>query len=274
MSLTHSPTVLPSRQDFWSRALSWSGVTWFLIAAAGQLLFVYYIWTAYIPSTIAGEFARWNDIGLIMGFRDGDGLGNLMFISHVLLASIMTLAGLMQLSAPLRRAVPALHRASGRVFLVLAVYLAIGGVWMIWVRGARLNDILGYSSALECLIILVCAGFALHFARKRQIDRHHPWALRLFLAASGVWFIRVFYNAWFLAVGPVGVSRTMDGWYDYFASFGSVIIPLLVLQLYLQAGRSQSIALKASAVAVMIIANALTALGVVGATLIMWSPHF
>ena len=274
MSQTQSPIVDPSRQDFWSRALSWSGVLWFLIAATGQLLFVYYIWVAYDPNTLSGEFARWNDVGLIKGFQDGDGFGNFMFISHVLLASIMTLAGLMQLTAPLRRAVPALHRASGRVFLVLAVYLAVGGVWMVWVRGTRLNDILGYSSAIECLIILVCAGFALHFARKRQIERHHPWALRLFLAASGVWFMRVLYSAWFLTVGPVGVSRSMDGWYDYFVSYGSVIIPLVVLQLYLQAGRSQSIPLKVITVSVMAVACAVTALGVVGATLIMWSPHF
>lgn len=252
---------------------SLSGKLWFLTAAAGQLMFIYYILVAYIPRTVGGEFERWNETGLIKGYEAGDGFGNLMFITHVLLAAIMTLAGLMQLTAPLRNLAPRLHRMNGRVFLVLAVYLALGGLWMVWGRGTRLNDIGAIASTLNTVLILVFAALTVHFAIKRDIARHRPWAMRLFMVANGVWFMRLFYGAWLLGVGPVGISRQMNGWFDIFLAFGVMVIPLAGLQLYLSAQKSRSAALKWSSALVTLTAAGLTALGGVGATLIMWGPH-
>lgn len=245
----------------------------FLTIAAGQLAFVYYILVAYVPRTLGGAFERWDETGLIMGHEAGDGFGNFMFITHVLLAAVMTLAGLMQLTPPIRKTFPAFHRMTGRVFLVLAVYLAVGGIWMVWGRGARLNDVLGFASLIECVLILTFATMTVRYAVKRQIGRHHEWALRLFMAASGVWFIRVFYSAWFLTTDGIGVTRSMDGWYDYVAGFGAVLIPLAVLELYRQAQTRSSIALKLTASGVVLVGAGVIVLGSVGASLIMWGPH-
>ena len=252
---------------------SLSGKLWFLTAAAGQLMFIYYILVAYIPRTVGGQFERWNETGLITGHVPGDGFGNLMFITHVLLAAVMTLAGLMQLTAPLRNWAPRLHRMSGRVFLVLAVYLALGGIWMIWMRGSRISDLTGLSTTLDGLLILFFAGMTLNFALKRQIARHRPWAMRLFIAASAVWYLRIFYSAWFLSVGAVGVSRGMDGWFDYTVNFASYLLPLAVLELYLLAQASRSASLKWTSAIITFAGAGVTALGAVGATLIMWGPH-
>jgi hypothetical protein len=250
-----------------------SGKLWFLAAAAGQLMFIYYILVAYVPKTLIGQFERWDEVGLIKGYEAGDGFGNLMFITHVLLASVMTLAGLMQLTAPLRNWAPRLHRMSGRVFLVLAVYLALGGLWMVWGRGTRLNDIGAIASTLNTMLILVFAALTVHFAMKRDIARHRPWAMRLFMVANGVWFMRLFYGAWLMSVGPVGVSRQMNGWFDVCVSFGVMVIPLTGLEFYLRAQKSRSAALKWSSSIVTLTAAGFTALGGVGATLIMWGPH-
>jgi hypothetical protein len=73
-------------------------------------------------------------------------------------------------------------------FLVLAVYLALGGLWMIWGAGSRLNDIGAIATTLDGLLILVFAAHTLNFAMKREIARHRPWAMRLFIAASAVWY--------------------------------------------------------------------------------------
>lgn len=256
-----------------ARAQSLSGKLWFLSAAAGQLMFVYYILVAYIPRTWGGNFERWDETGLMTGHVAGDGFGNVMFITHVLLAAVMTVAGLMQLTPTIRNRARGLHRLSGRVFLVLAVYLALGGVWMIWMRGSRLNDITGVATTLDAVLILVFAGMTLHFARKRQIARHRPWAMRLFIAASAVWYLRIFYSAWFLSVGAVGVSRSMDGWYDYTASFGSYLLPLAVLELYLLAQASRSVNLKLTSAVITLAGAGVTALGGIGATMLMWGPH-
>lgn len=268
-----SPHDAPAQTALAQRLLTRSGQVWFLTAAAGQLMFVYYIVAAYLPDTLAGQFALWNDTGLIKGHVPDDGFGNLMFITHVLLAALMTLAGLMQLTAPLRNWAPRLHRMSGRVFLALAVYLALGGLWMVWGRGTHLNDIGAVAVTLNTGLILVFAALAVHFAMKRDIARHRPWAMRLFMVANGVWFIRMFYSAWFLTAGPVGVSSRMDGWFDIFVSFGVMVIPLTGLELYLRAQKSRSTALKWSSTLVTLIAAGLTGLGAVGATLIMWGPH-
>ncbi|MBL4544597.1 MAG: hypothetical protein JKP95_01480 [Oceanicaulis sp.] len=59
--------TLPSSQSAagsgkWAaRAHSLSGKLWFLAAAAGQLMFIYYILVAYIPRTIGGQFERWDE---------------------------------------------------------------------------------------------------------------------------------------------------------------------------------------------------------------------
>ena len=274
MTQTLASSQSAARSVAWAaRAHSLSGGLWFLAAAAGQLMFIYYILVAYLPKTLVGQFERWDEVGLIKGYEAGDGFGNLMFITHVLLAAIMTLAGLMQLTAPLRNWAPRLHRMSGRVFLVLAVYLALGGLWMVWGRGTRLNDIGAIASTLNTGLILVFAALTVHFAMKRDIARHRPWAMRLFMVANGVWFMRLFYGAWLLSVGPVGVSGQMNGWFDIFLAFGVMAIPLAGLQLYLSAQKSHSAALKWSSTLVTLTAAGLTALGGVGATVIMWGPH-
>lgn len=268
-----SPHDAPAQTALAQRLLTRSGQVWFITAAAGQLMFIYYILVAYVPKTLAGQFERWDEVGLIKGYEAGDGFGNLMFITHVLLAAVMTLAGLMQLTAPLRNWAPRIHRMSGRVFLVLAVYLALGGLWMVWGRGTRLNDFGAIASTLNTVLILVFAALTVHFAMKRDIARHRPWAMRLFMVANGVWFMRLFYGAWLMSVGPVGITRQMNGWFDIFVSIGVMVIPLTGLELYLRAQKSRSAALKWSSSIVTLTAAGLTGLGGVGATLIMWGPH-
>lgn len=274
MTQAMSSSHYAAGSESWAaRAHSLSGKLWFLAAAAGQLMFVYYILVAYVPRTLLGEFERWDEVGLIKGYEAGDGFGNLMFITHVLLASVMTLAGLMQLTAPLCNWAPRLHRMSGRVFLMLAVYLALGGLWMVWGRGTHLNDISAIASTLNTVLILVFAALTVHFAMKRDIARHRPWAMRLFMVANGVWFMRLFYGAWLMSVGPVGITNQMNGWFDIFLAFGVMAIPLAGLQLYLSAQKSRSVALKWCSSLVTLTAAGLTGLGGIGATLIMWGPH-
>jgi hypothetical protein len=270
---TSSP-VSPAEPGLAERALKGAGALWFIVAVTGQWIFAYYILAAYAPPTLSGDYAQWDSVGLIQGHEPGDAAGNLMFISHVLLAAVMTVGGTLQLIPPLRRRFPLLHRMTGRVFLVVAVFLALGGLWLIWVRGTRLEDVGAMATSMDAVLILVFAAFAFHYARKRQIDRHRRWAMRLFIAASAVWYMRIFYSAWFLSVGPVGVNNTMSGWFNYVVAFGCFLVPLAVLELYLFAQRSNSAQVKAVGAGVTVVAAGLTGLGVVGATIIMWAPHF
>lgn len=255
------------------KLLQGSGVLWFIIAAIGQWMFVSYILGAYIPRTLGGNFERWNETGLLEGYVQNDALGNLGFISHVLLAAFVSAAGVIQLLPVIRRKFPAFHRWIGRAYISVAVFLAVGGILLIWVRGTRANDWAALGTTIDGLLILIAATFTLRHAMARRIDLHRRWAMRLFVVVSGVWFIRVAYMAWAIATGGVGMHRTMDGPTDILVPYLAFLVPLVVLEIYQKARDSRSAPFKLGVAGLIVVCCGITALGLFGAWMMMWSPN-
>lgn len=257
-----------------SAVLRWSGRIWFLVAAVGQAAFVGFILAFYGVRTASGNFAGWNDKPLIDGYIAGDAAGNFVFAAHVLLASVVTLAGLMQLVPSIRRAVPALHRWSGRTFLVVAVFMALSGFWLTLVRGTSLSAVSSAAILVDGMLILIFGGLAWRHAVKRRFDQHRVWAMRTFMAVSGVWFLRIGIMGWVLInQGPVGMSDSLSGPADIVLVFGSYLIPLGLLELYFRAGRSARAAPKILTAALVLAAAVFTAIGVFGTIALMWGPY-
>ncbi len=197
-----------------------------------------------------------------------------MFAIHVLVAAIMILSGLMQLTPQIRKRAPRIHRISGRIYLVTACFLAIGGLWMTWIRGTHLNIIGAYAITLDAILILVFAYHTVKNAIRRDIKTHQRWAMRLFMAANGVWFMRVAIMAWMtIAGGSVGMNRDMSGPMDVVIAFGCYLIPLALYELYHISGKIPSIWIKAMTTALVCCATMFTALGVFGTINFMWLPH-
>jgi hypothetical protein len=257
-----------------AKALRWAGILWFVVAAIGQAAFVGFILAFYGTRTVAGNYAGWNDKPLIDGHIAGDAVGNFVFAAHVLLASVVTLAGLMQLVPAIRRAFPALHRWSGRTFLVVAGFMALSGFWLTLVRGTSLSDVSSAAIVIDGLLILIFGALAWRHAVKRRFDQHRVWAMRTFMAVSGVWFLRIGIMGWVLVnQGPVGMSGTLSGPADIVLVFGSYLIPLGLLELYFRAGRSAHAAPKLLTAALVLFAAAFTAIGVFGTIALMWGPY-
>jgi hypothetical protein len=256
------------------RALKASGILWFLVALTGQWLFVAYIAVAYGLTTAAGDYAAWDDTGLIMGFAAGDAFGNFMFAAHVLLAAVVTIGGSLQLIPTIRHRIPVVHRWNGRIFMIISVFMAVGGLWMVWGRGARLSEIGSIGLSIDGILILVAAAIALNFAVRRQIDSHRRWAMRLFILVNAVWFYRLGFMAWIILMqGPVGVGDNLDGPFDITISFLCYLLPLAVLELYMRACDSTKAAGKWMTTGLMLVGTAVTALGIFGAWMFMWSPN-
>ena len=256
------------------RLLLWSGRTWFVIAAVGQLAFIAFILGFYGPTLVSGDFASWNEKPLIDGHIEGDTAGNLMFAAHVTMAAVMTLSGLMQLTPQIRSRAPALHRASGRVFLVMACLLALGGLWLVIVRGTQLSAISAVATSLDAVLILVFAAMTVRYALQRKIAVHQVWAMRLFMVANGVWFMRIMMMAWIIiAQGPVGMNRTLSGPTDIVISFGCFLIPLAIYELYRLAKHSRSATTKTAAAGLVFVSAGVTAIGVFGTVAFMWLPY-
>lgn len=257
-----------------ARWLRRSGVAWFVVAAIGQAAFIWMILVHYGANTLVGDPERWNDKPLIKGFVAGDDMGNVMFALHVLLAAVVTLGGLIQLVPAIRRRIPALHRWNGRLFFVISAVLALGGLWLTWVRETYLSVISAVSVSLNAALILVCITFAWRWALARDLDAHRRWAMRAFLVVNGVWFLRIGIMAWVLASGGgLGMNQTLSGPADVILQFGSYLIPLAVLELYLRARDSRSPAAKRFGAALVCLATVITAAGTVGAVLFMWGPY-
>lgn len=245
----------------------------YLTIAAGQLLFTAFILLFYYPSSLSGDFAAWNSKPLIKGFVPGDTSGNLFFAVHVLMAALITFGGLVQLVPAIRSRWPALHRWNGRLYLVSALTLAIGGLWLTWGRGTWLTLVGGAGITLDALLILSFAALAWRAARNRRFAEHRRWAIRLFVVASAVWFMRVGYMAWGLATGGAGIGRAMDGPFDIFLAFANSLLPLAVAELYLRAGAHGTPLAKKGIAALLAVSGVVILAGSAGAWMVMWSPH-
>lgn len=248
-----------------------AAVFWFVVAAFGQLAFVYFIASFYGGSTLSGEFADWNRRNLITGHVPGDTAGNLQFAAHVLLAALITAGGLVQLIPAIRRYAPRLHRWNGRVYVATAVVMALGGLALVWIRGTHLTLTGAISISMVAGLILLSAAMALRHARARRIDVHRRWALRLFMVSNAVWFQRVGYMAWIIInQAPVGIGKRMDGWFDVALGFGIFVVPLAVLELYLRARDGRSAALKLATAGLLTVLTLVMAVGIFGTIRIMW----
>ena len=271
--MSNTPSSTPLRNAA-ARLLRGSGVLWFLVAAVGQIAFIGFILVFYGVRTASGNFAGWNDKPLIDGYVEGDHTGNLVFAAHVLLASIVTLAGLMQLVPQIRSRVPALHRWTGRCFLVIGGFMALSGVWLAVVRGTYLSTISAVAILINGLLILVFGALAWRHAVQRRFELHRRWAMRTFMVVSGVWFLRVGIMGWIVVNrGPVGMTKDMSGPADVVMTFGSYLIPLAALELYSAAERSADGVRKALTAALIVVASAFTAAGVFGTIAFMWGPY-
>lgn len=254
-------------------ALKAATASWFVVAVVGQLMFVVYVIGFFGRAAVRGEFETWDKV-LTHGIIPGDTAGNLVVFLHLGFASLVTVGGILQLVPKIRQIAPAFHRWNGRVYLVSALVMSVGGLIMVWTRGAA--DALSQDIAISIMALLIigCAVMAYRYARARRIDVHRRWALRLFLVVSGGWFFRIGLMFWILVnQGPVGFDPdTFQGPAITTLSFAQYLVPLAVLELYFRAQRSGPRGRFAMAAGLGVL-TLLTATGIVAASMILWLPN-
>ena len=244
-------------------ALRASAIVWCVPAIIGQWFFAYHIAVTYIATAFAGNSAAWNK-RLFVGLVPGDRIGNIALVLHLFIAFVITIGGTLQLIPQIRTSAPAFHRWNGRLYITIAFITSLAALYMIWTRdtfgGILLNDI---GVSLNAVLIMVFAAFALRYAMARKIAVHQRWALRTFMAVSGVWFLRVIY-AFLEGVNArvPGVADDMTGPANVVINFASYLLPLAVLELYFFARRSPSVVAKFATAAVVLVAATATGIGV------------
>jgi Predicted membrane protein (DUF2306) len=274
MDATVPSASLKTRLDS-STVLAHSATAWFVIAAIGQLIFAFYIAMLYGGAVVRGDLTGWSKV-MPRGYIPGDTVGNVTIALHLLFAFTLTVGGLLQLIPHVRARAPRFHRWNGRFFVIGSMIAAIGGLYLLWVRGTVGDTGQHLGTTLNALLILAFAVLAWRYAMQRDFVAHRRWAIRLFLVVSGVWFFRVGLMAWLLIhQKPVGFDgNTFTGPFLTFLTFAQTLIPLALFECYVRAQRADSTSLARYGIAfALVLATLVTALGVVGAAMGMWLPR-
>lgn len=266
---------IPARQGNWANGLlQTSGVIWFLAAAVGQWIFVYYIAGFYIPLLWRNGLPGLQETHLPQGFVPGDDTGNFAIALHVVIAIIIIGAGPLQLVPQIRNRFRTFHRYVGRIYMATAVITSLAGLYLVTTRGVIGGAIAQFAIMLDAVLIILFAGIALWFAVRRQIDRHRRWAMRLFMVVSAVWFFRIGIMFWFMTTGGVGIDpETFTGPFLTLWFLGQMFVPLLVLEIYFRAQDSDAGTFKLGAALLVLAAAGATGVGVFAATMGMWLPR-
>lgn len=290
--------VVPSIQA--EKTLESSAALWFVITLIGQLFFATYILVNFGLSASVGDYAKWNH-SLIHPLGSTGVFGAAVIVMHIALAFVITLGGPAQiilgwlvmsggsmgLSGSLRGRLLRLHRWNGRIYVVVAVLISAGAIFMTLTQRPILFHAGPLPSALSLiaqdilgLLIIVCAIAAIRAARAHKLDAHRYWALLTFLFVSGVWFQRIGYGFWMVVTGHVafgggapGTTGNLDGWYDLFIDFARFVLPWAGLELFLRARASTDARAKVAMTGVLISAAAVIGIGTVGAAQHMWLPQ-
>ncbi len=251
-------------------ALNAAARLWFAAAVIGQGMFLFYIARFYGPSTLTGNFQAWRlNKMLIKGYVAGDTAGNLAFGAHVLMAAIVTFGGTLQLVPQIRARAPAVHRWTGRLFLATAMGASLAGLYMTWVR--RTSTGLGaIAISLDAALILTFAALAWRTVLARDFASHRRWAMRTFMVANGVWFLRVGVAPLALVTKALGGELSMASPVFTVWNFGCYLVPLAVLELYFRAREKAVPGGQLAMAGGLVGLTALMSVGIVGA----WSGFF
>jgi hypothetical protein len=256
------------------RALESSARLWFLTAVAGQWLFAAHVAVYYGGAALRGDLAHWNLV-LPHGYVEGETFGSAVVAAHLALAFFALVAGPLQFVASFRTRLPALHRWNGRIYLVTALTTACIGLYMVMTRGSVGDLSQHVAICFNALLIVLFGALAWVAALARDFATHRRWALRLFLAAGGVWFFRVGFMAWVgFNGGPVGFDpRTFTGPFLTVLAFAQTLLPLAVLELYFCAQRSTQPTARVAMAGALAALTVAMGFGIFVATNVMWVPR-
>jgi len=190
------------------------------------------------------------------------------------MAALVTFAGLLQLTPQIRAHFPAFHRWVGRSYMVVAVLASTSALYLNVIRGGTPGGFLQHATIdADAILILIFAALALRYALARNFVTHRRWAIRLFLAVSGVWFFRASVFFWILINrGPVGFNpHTFEGPALTVLGFVAYFLPLGVFELYWRAQQRGGTASRFAVAATLVVLTLAMAIGVFGHAMFMLS---
>lgn len=247
---------------------------WFVVVVIGQFIFATYILGLYGVNGLAGDFERWN-VATPHGYVAKDLLGNVLFGLHMAMAAVITIGGPLQLMKKVRTKFPRFHRINGRIYITSAFLISLAGLYLAWFRTMAGGLPGAIFITINASLILLCAYYTIKYAVARKLKTHRRWAIRLFLAMSGVWFFRVFLMLWLtINQGPVGFDmESFEGPALNMLYTFSYILPFIFAGFYFRAKETNAKKMRLGVSAFLWVLTGCIAVGTVVATMGMWLPR-
>jgi uncharacterized membrane protein len=270
-----STAVLTNRLELSSVAntvLKAAARFWFGVTVTGQLMFAFAVASFYSLTALRGDFHAWK---ITNGYIPGVTKGNPAVVMHLISAVIVMLAGAVQLVPQVRNRFPAFHRWNGRTYMLTAVTLSLAGLYMQWIRGSVGDLPQHIGSAVNAILIWLCAAMALRYALARDFKTHRRWALRLFLVVSASWFYRLgFFLTLVVFKGPVGFDPvTFTGPFPTFMAFAQYLFPLAVLEIYLRVQDRPGALGRMATAGMLFVLTLATGAGISAVSIAIWVPQ-
>jgi uncharacterized membrane protein len=234
-------TEPPTRQRLnqWSfQTLRWTSILLVITVWTSAALFGLYILTYYASALYEGKMARWNQV-LPRLYELGTTAATTGIGLHFAAGGIILVLGSIQLIEGIRVRFPAVHRWIGRVYVLACLLTAVGGLAFIVLKGTIGGSAMNIGFALYGLLMLVSAVATYRYAVLGDMDRHRAWSLRLYALAIGSWLYRIDYGFWVMLTDGLGHNNTFSGPFDRFMAFFFYLPNLLVVELFVRAGRRQ-----------------------------------
>lgn len=252
--------------------LDMSKKTWFICLLMAQVCFVIYLALGYALTSVTTGLSGWTRLNTT-AYVANDSTGNMIYATHVLLAIVMIIGGSLQLIPALRAKYTQFHRYNGRMFVLLACTISLAGMYLMIVRGTVGNLLMHSLTMFGGFMVILSSIFAVIAAKKRNINTHQIWAIRLYLAANGVLFFRLMIFAWFLTFGSLGIdTTTFTGPTVVTISLCAYVIPLLIAELVRYAGKTKNKFITTATAALMALISLIFLVGLFGVVFANWYP--
>ena len=256
------------------KALKLAARFWFVVAVAGQWIFLAYVVAFYGGTALQGNLEAWNKV-LPHGHTPGDTIGNAAVATHLILAVVIMLGGPLQLIPQLRALAPRFHRINGRVYVLAVSLTSLVGLYMVWTHSSTYRVVQHVGVSIDAILIITFAVLAVRRAMARDIRAHRRWTLRLFMVVNAGWFFRIGLMQWvFYNRGPAGFDpETFTGPFINFLSYADYLLPLAILEIYLRTKDRASVGARFALAAALLVLTVMTGVGIFAASMVMWLPR-
>lgn len=268
-------TPAPVRQETggWSAALlRWSATALVATVWISATLFGLYILAFYAGALADGEMEAWNRILPRLYERDtpaataGIGL-------HFAAGGVILALGCIQLIGAVRDRWPAVHRWTGRVYVLASMLAGIGGLTFIVAKGTIGGAVMDVGFGLYGVLTVLAAVQTIRHARAGRMEVHRAWALRLFALAIGSWLYRMDYGFWILLTDGAGHADNFTGPFDRVMAFWFYLPNLLVAEAFIRGRRAATRpAVRLAAAGVLVVATGFLLVGTYYFTKMYWGP--